>query len=262
MGTRQKLCKSVLIDLSGTIHIGNEITPSAVEALNRLRQSNVKIKFVTNTTKESRRCLYERLCKLGFQLKIEEIWSSLWAAKNAVSSQSLKPFLLISPDALEDFQGLDKFEGEPNAVVVGLAPELFEYKTLSEAFRLLLNGAKLIAIHEARYFKGDDGKLALGPGPFVKGLEYAADCKAQVLGKPCPEFFCTGLEGVDPSEAIMIGDDVRDDIKGAQDLGMRGYLVKTGKYRNGDENKIDPPPYHTVDNFAAAVDDILRQLSL
>lgn len=71
----------------------------------RLRQSNVKIKFVTNTTKESRRCLYERLCKLGFQLKIEEIWSSLWAAKDAVSSQSLKPFLLISPDALEDFQG-------------------------------------------------------------------------------------------------------------------------------------------------------------
>lgn len=77
---------------------------------------------------------------------------------------------------------------------------------INPASRLLLNGATLIAIHEARYFKGDDGKLALGPGPFVKGLEYAADCKAQVLGKPCPEFFRTGLEGVDPSEAIMIGD--------------------------------------------------------
>ncbi|KAG8266548.1 Haloacid dehalogenase-like hydrolase domain-containing protein 2, partial [Homalodisca vitripennis] len=97
--------------------------------------------------------------------------------------------------------------------------------------------------------------------PFVKALEYAASCKAEVLGKPCPAFFRTGLEGVDAEEAIMIGDDARDDIQGAQALGMRGYLVKTGKYREGDENKINPPPYRIVDNFAAAVEDILKELT-
>lgn len=31
--------------------------------------------------------------------------------------------------------GLDKFEGEPNAVVVGLAPEHFHYDELNTAFR-------------------------------------------------------------------------------------------------------------------------------
>lgn len=71
---------------------------------------------------------------------------------------------------------------------------------------MLLNGASLIAIHEARYYKADDNQLALGPGPFVKALEYAADCKAEVLGKPCPDFFKAGLGGTDPAEAIMIGD--------------------------------------------------------
>lgn len=69
-----------------------------------------------------------------------------------------------------------------------------------------MNGARLIAIHEARYYKDNDGELSLGPGPFVKALEYASDCKAKVLGKPCPDFFSIGLAGVDPSEAIMIGD--------------------------------------------------------
>lgn len=62
--------------------------------------------------------------------------------------------------------------------------------------------------------------------------------------------------------SLDVSQDVRDDVKGAQALGMRGYLVKTGKYRPGDEHKIDPPPYRTVDNFAEAVEDIIKELSL
>lgn len=53
---------------------------------------------------------------------------------------------------------------------------------------MILDGAPLIAIHKARYYKRKDG-LALGPGPFVTGLEYAADCKATVVGKPEKTFF-------------------------------------------------------------------------
>lgn len=63
------------------------------------------MKFVTNTTKESRRHLYERLCNLGFNIEPNEIWSSLWAARDEITSHSLKPLLLVSSDALEDFEG-------------------------------------------------------------------------------------------------------------------------------------------------------------
>lgn len=73
--------------------------------------------------------------------------------------------------------------------------------------RLVLDGAPLIAIHKARYYKRQDG-LALGPGPFVTGLEFAADCKATVVGKPEKTFFAQALSdlGCSPSEAVMIGD--------------------------------------------------------
>lgn len=54
--------------------------------------------------------------------------------------------------------------------------------------RLILGGAPLIAIHKGRYHRRTDG-LALGPGPFVTGLEYAADCRATVVGKPEKSFF-------------------------------------------------------------------------
>lgn len=48
--------------------------------------------------------------------------------------------------------------------------------------------------------------MSLGPGPFVRGLEYAADTKAIVVGKPMKEFFQAALDGDDPCSAVMIGD--------------------------------------------------------
>lgn len=48
-----------------------------------------------------------------------------------------------------------------------------------------------------------------------------------------------------------------DDIEGAQNSGMTGILVKTGKYRPFDEKKLSKPPVLVADNFAKAVDFIL-----
>lgn len=100
-----------------------------------MRQANVEIKFVTNTTKESRRFLYERLVNLGFELNINEIWSSLWAARSVISSQQLNPMLLVDKNAMEDFSDISTTEGNYDSVVIGLAPEHFNYETLNEAFR-------------------------------------------------------------------------------------------------------------------------------
>ncbi|KYN17925.1 PREDICTED: haloacid dehalogenase-like hydrolase domain-containing protein 2 isoform X3 [Trachymyrmex cornetzi] len=248
---------TVLIDLSGTLHIDNTAIPGAIQALNRLRNANLSIKFVTNTTKESSNYLYERLIKLGFDLRKEEIFSSLVAARKLIISQRLKPMLLIDPAAMEDFQDLVT-DNIPNAVVIGLAPSKFNYEELNKAFRLLLDGASLIAIHEGRYYKRPDG-LALGPGPFIKGLEYASNTKAKVVGKPTIEFFKTALEETDTAQAVMIGDDVRDDVAGAQAAGIRGILVQTGKYRTGDENTIIPGPTRVCASFVEAVDSILSE---
>ncbi|TNN86368.1 Haloacid dehalogenase-like hydrolase domain-containing protein 2 [Liparis tanakae] len=200
----RRALKAVLIDLSGTLHVEDTAVPGAQDALHRLRQAAVAVKFVTNTTKESKRNLLERLHRLNFDLQEKEIFTSL---------------------SIET--------SEPNAVVVGLAPDHFNYQTLNTAFRMILDGAPLIAIHKARYYKRKDG-LALGPGPFVAGLEYAADCQATV--------------------------DARDDVGGAQNAGMLGILVRTGKYREGDERKINPPPHFTCDSFPEAVDYILKNL--
>jgi ribonucleotide monophosphatase NagD (HAD superfamily) len=54
----------------------------------------------------------------------------------------------------------------------------------------------------------------------------------------------------------MIGDDTRDDIGGAQAVGIRGILVKTGKYSAGDEKNFGICPHFVANDFAAAVEYI------
>ncbi|XP_072920142.1 haloacid dehalogenase-like hydrolase domain-containing protein 2 [Hemitrygon akajei] len=258
MATR-RVIKAVLIDLSGTLHVEDTAISGAQEALQKLRHAPVEVKFVTNTTKECKRALFERLQKLCFPIQENEIFTSLTAARNLVEQKQVRPLLLVDDSALEDFEGVDT--SDPNGVVIGLAPQHFNYNTMNKAFRLLLDDAPLIAIHKARYYKKTDG-LSLGPGAFITGLEYAADVTATVVGKPEKQFFLEALRsiGCEPEEAVMIGDDVRDDVGGAQNAGMLGILVKTGKYRCGDECKITPAPYLTCDAFPQAVDHILHNM--
>ncbi|XP_050080837.1 haloacid dehalogenase-like hydrolase domain-containing protein 2 [Anopheles maculipalpis] len=228
----QSSVKLALIDLSGTLHVDDQPTEGAVEALKRLREHGVKVKFVTNTTKESVGSLFARLRKIGFELEREEIYGSLAAASEYVRKSSLNPYYLLTDDARTDMPPNDP--ARPlDSVVVGLAPERFSYEHMNEAFRVLRQQSKvqLVAIHEGRYYKAKDG-IALGPGCFVKGLEYSTGVSAVCIGKPNEYFFRSALpDGVAVEECVMIGDDPNDDCLGAMSIGMKGYLVETGKYQ-------------------------------
>lgn len=154
------MIRAVLIDLSGTLHIENQAIPGCVEALNRcvrfsiyyilerkifkkliifrLLRTDLHVKFVTNTTKESKRILHARLTNLGFDVDKNDIISSLGVAQKVLEARKVKPMLLLSPEAMEDFEHLKCPNTEtPNCIVVGLAPTEFHYEKLNEAFRSL-----------------------------------------------------------------------------------------------------------------------------
>jgi HAD superfamily hydrolase (TIGR01458 family) len=97
----------------------------------------------------------------------------------------------------------------------------------------------LVACQKNRYWR-EAGGLSLDAGPFVAALEYAASVRARVVGKPSREFFLAALSGTDvePSSVLVVGDDVETDVLGATSAGMRAALVRTGKYRPGDEERV------------------------
>lgn len=86
---RPKL-RALLIDLSGTLHIGDQATPGAAEALRRARDAGLAIRFCSNTSKESTADLKSRLTKIGFAVNDGELWTSLGALKNVLETRKLK----------------------------------------------------------------------------------------------------------------------------------------------------------------------------
>ena len=253
----------VLIDISGTLHIDDDPTRDAVQALKRLQQSGIAVRLITNGTRKSKSGLHHNLIRLGFDINYDDMFTSLTATRRLVEAKGLRPFCLLQDDAKQDFAGVDMTN--PNAVVVGLAPEYFTYEHLNQAFRLLINNenCELIAVYNSPYRKCADG-LSLGPGPFVAALEFASDKKATVIRKPQPEFFQSVLQefGCSAAETVMIGDNIICDILGALDCNIGGILVKTGKYREGDETALQNKERSIcVSDFAAAVDMIIAATS-
>ena len=140
-----------------------------------------------------------------------------------------------------EFAGLEMLDGDREEgarwVVVGDLGEGWSFQVLNRAFRLLQSTpvAELIALGLTRFWQAGD-ELRLDTAPFVAALECATGRHAIVMGKPAHAFFQAAVKrlGVAAEDVLMIGDDVRVDVGGAQQAGLKGALVKTGKYRTGD----------------------------
>ncbi len=101
-------------------------------------------------------------------------------------------------------------------------------------------------------------RIFLDAGPFVEAIEYACDIEAVITGKPSVDFFNQVLVSIQlkPEQVALIGDDIYSDIQGAINAGMQSRLVRTGKYRDGDENKTTPKAI-VEDNVVSAIEDLL-----
>lgn len=172
--------------------------------------------------------------------------SGACGASPSAAFSDARPYLLLSPEAAEEFASVPTSRPY-DAVVVGLHPPSFAYGPLNTAFRVLarepLRGAPapdtrpvLIAPHTAAYLQAPaDGEfpagLSLGIGAYVAALEAAAGTKAEVVGKPTRAFFELALDrlrqqrAVDAREVAIVGDDVRNDLgAGASELGLQRVL--------------------------------------
>jgi HAD superfamily hydrolase (TIGR01458 family) len=254
------MIKGVLLDLAGVIYEGDKALPGAADAVARLRDAGLPLRFVTNTTRSTKQMVLERLGRLGFRLEESELFAPAQAARAWLAENDCSPVLLVHPNLVQEFDGLP--ERPHRAVVVGDAGNAFTYDNLNHAFRELIGDARLIALAKNRTFKDADGELSLDTGAFVTALEYASQRSAVVLGKPAPAFFAAALTsmGCGPQQTVMVGDDAEADVAGALRAGLgAAILVRTGKYSLGDERRFDPPPTAIADGVAAAADWILAQ---
>ncbi|KAK7918805.1 hypothetical protein WMY93_010089 [Mugilogobius chulae] len=239
--------KGVVLDMCGVLYDSGagdgEAIPGSIEAVQRLKQSDLQLRFCTNETQASRERFVAKLGRLGFDIRQRT------AAPPAGLRRSVTGVRLGGSDEPklcgDRRRSGEVFLPEPERCFSGPGG---------------LDKPLLFSLGQGKYYKETDG-LKLDVGVYMKALEYACDVKAEVIGKPSQTFFQSvlGDMGIQPHEALMIGDDLVNDVGGAQSCGMMGVQVRTGKYRPSDEKHPSVKADGTVDNLSQAVDLILHQ---
>ncbi len=247
---------AVLLDIDGVLHLSGEAIPGAAEAVQRLRDAGEPLRFVTNNTVQARAEIVAMLEGLGIAVSADEISTTGVAAAQLLAGSRVLPLTMraIHPDLAEH---VELVESDADVVLVGgadetrEAEETFAWSRLNAAFGELERGARLVSLHRNRWWQTTNGPL-LDSGAVVAGLEYAAGVEAELVGKPSAAYFETALAalGAEPGETTMVGDDLEADLSTAQRLGMRGVLVRTGKFREDTLAAADPSPDAVIDSIA------------
>jgi HAD superfamily hydrolase (TIGR01450 family) len=250
-----------VLDLDGVLVLRGALIPGAVEALAALDRRGIPYVIGTNMSIVSRATLARELARGGLPVPAERVVTAAsTAAALARRRYGAAPlYVMGSPDALTEFAGLRLLSydeaadpaAEATAVIVGDAGDDFTPRNVQSAFRLLRAGAGFVAMHKNRWWITPAGVL-LDSGGYVAALEYGTERRAIVTGKPSAAFFGeavrmlagqggeAALSGhgasnrLSPRDVAMVGDDLWNDIRGAQKAGLRGVFVRSGKHGDAE----------------------------
>lgn len=230
----------ILFDLDGTVYDRGRLVDGAVEAVRRLRTQGHLIRFFTNTDSLSTAALAERVRGYGLPVTTNDLVTPVTAAQQVLTAAGTPRALVLGNDQVRDelrahctLTDATPDTGQPSHVIVGDCQHDLTYQRLDAAFRAVRAGAQLLALQHGRYWRGPDGDH-LDTGAIVAAIEYAAQVRARVLGKPSQDFLrlamlAAGFPGR-MDQVLIVGDDRATDIRMGVDAGAMTVQVSTGKY--------------------------------
>ncbi|GAA2179905.1 HAD hydrolase-like protein [Leucobacter tardus] len=231
--------KSLLLaDLDGVVYRGPGAIPGAVDELNRAAES-VRLGYITNNASRTDRAVAAHLRDLGLEADAADVVTSPQAAvellRDTVAPGSR--ILVVGGDGIVDeltkngFATTRSADDAPDAVLQGFAPDV-GWEHLAEAsFALAEQPGRpplpWIATNTDWTIPVARG-LAPGNGTLVSAVHTAVQRLPVFAGKPEPAIFETAFRRFDTRNALMIGDRLDTDIKGAVAAGIPSLHVLTG----------------------------------
>ncbi len=244
----------VLIDFDGIIRIEDKIADDAELFLRFLDKNKIPFFIISNSTQYTGNDIKKILASSGIEININAM-TTIDATINYLTTAKMKINIYCKEQMRVYFRNFIT-EGNPDAVVIGDLEEGWTYDILNEIFRIVYNGAGIIAMQKNKFWKPGGKDLSLDAGAFINAIEYAASKEALVIGKPSPIYFNAALRGLgfpEGSGFLMIGDDINTDILGAQNIGGTGILIFTGKTKKGYKKSVTPKALYECENLADVI---------
>ncbi len=244
--------QTYLLDLDGTVYLGDEIFPSALPFFQRLTELGKQYVFVTNNSSRTGAYYVAKLTRMGVTLRQEQVFTSGEATRIYLKKNysSRRVYLLGTPDLEEEFS-LDGFvltTSDPAAVVLGFDQTL-TYEKLRNACALIRQGVPFIATHPDFNCPTPEGPIP-DCGAMSAAITAATGVQPTVIGKPFPaivDALCAKYS-LERSKVAMIGDRLYTDIALGQQAGITSILVLSGETQPADlENSTYRPDIIATD---------------
>jgi HAD superfamily hydrolase (TIGR01450 family) len=236
-----------LFDLDGTLVLGKRKLPGATRLLKELQSQEKKIFYFSNNSSRSDRQYVQKLRGFGFSVKPNQVLLSTHSLIRYLEAQAIRRIFLLGTPAMkrmiESQSRVRVVATRAQAVVVGFDRSL-NFKSLTEATRLLADGLPMIVTHPDRFCPTDQGPEP-DCGAIAALLTHATGVPPQVvLGKPS-EWMIRELKSRLPfraDEVMLVGDRLTTDIRMAKDQGFASLFVLSGDHQRADVSKFKIKP--------------------
>jgi len=261
------LVDGFIFDLDGTVYLGDEALPRAVEAIAELRRIGKRVLFVSNKPLEPREAYAAKLTRLGIPTTPDEVITSgfvlgyhlartmphlrLYVIGEASLIAELRAAGLHVVEEFSDQNPLDVIHpNEVDAVIVAFDRTL-DYRKLNTAYQALKNGAHFFATNADKACPMPGGAIP-DAGGTIAALEHMTGRKLELLaGKPSTLIVEVALQklGLPAHRVMMVGDRLETDIFMGQQAGMATAVTLTGVSKREDAHQIATPPDYIIENL-------------
>jgi HAD superfamily hydrolase (TIGR01459 family) len=237
-----KTYDTFVIDLWGVIHNGVVLNPKAIEAVDQLNKNSKKIIFLSNAPRPSSNVI-NFLLKMNMDKKyLSNVMTSGEAAMHAINQEKFgKFFFHLGPERDQNiFEKVKENKTTIEKCNYILCTGLFdERETKLDWYKDFLKkyiSKKLVCTNpDLTVHRGDKEEFCAG---YIAKIFEDIGGKAIYYGKPYNEIYnmCFGKS----ERVLAIGDNLRTDIKGANNTNIDCVFISEGVHRDeyGDISEI------------------------
>lgn len=234
--------KVFLLDMDGTINLGQRLLPGAKEFIDYLKISGRRFLFLTNNSSQDSSHYVQKMCQLGIPCDADNVWTAGDATINYLMERKTgaRIYLLGTPALEEDFRQ-HKFvltDENPDFVVLGFDQTL-TYEKLVKACNFIRAGVTYIATHPDINCPVENGYIP-DTGAMMALIEASTGKLPQVIGKPNKEIIESAFRKLglhNRKEVVIVGDRVYTDIRTGENAGILSALVLSGESTVADLEK-------------------------
>ena len=251
----RELMMKFIIDLDGTLLNNQSLNKDGDEFISYLKEKSYDFLIMTNSI-QSPVNIKKRLEKVGIFVSTNQILNPIVAINESIKKNSYKKALIVGSQEEIDQVAIPVDPKDPDVIILlDFEKNNVAYQTLQSLVDFMEKDVPVITASKSSYYL-KAGKKQIDTGGFVALLENVTSKPIEVMGKPSDHYFHAGIDklGGKAEEIIIVGDDYKTDILGANKVATKAILIRSGKFHRDDE--IHSKHDLCVNNFIEIIEAI------